>query len=63
MKNRQPRQRKVSIRKWFQEIWHLVGQDPLLMIMIIGEMLEVFAVLIAFVMLLLVSLVKFLGAA
>ena len=62
MKNRQPRQRKVSIRKWFQEIWYLVGQDPLLMIMIIGEMLEVFAVLIAFVMLLLVSLVKFLGA-
>ena len=62
MKNQQPKQWKVSIREWFREIWCLAGRDPVLMVMIVVDLLEVSAVLIVFVMLLLVSLVKFLGA-
>ena len=63
MKNRQPKQWKVSIRKWFREIWCLTGQDPLGMVMIVVNLLEAFAVLIVYVVFLLVSLAKYFVAA
>ncbi len=62
MKNQQLKQWKVSIQKWLRKIWYLASRDPVLMVMIVVNLLEAFAVLIVFVVFLLVSLVRYLGA-